>query len=68
MAPPPDPSSTDADRAAVLDGTAQSLGLVIADEWRDEILAHMKVIAAAAQALNEFPLDEEIEPAAVFRP
>jgi hypothetical protein len=61
------PPSED-DLAASLDATAKLLGLEVAPAWRSEVLVHMKVIAAAAQLLTGFPLDEEAAPAPVFRP
>ena len=54
--------------AASLDAATGLLGLTIAPEWRAEVVAHMKVIGAAAQLLADFPLDEEAAPAPVFRP
>ena len=62
----PDSPLTDADRAAVLDATAKLYGLVVAPEWRAEVLLHMKVIGEAAQLVGAFPLDDQSEQAPVF--
>jgi len=55
-------------RAAALDAAIALLGLVVAPEWRICVLAHMNVTAEAAQLVLDFPLDDELEPAPVFRP
>ena len=59
---------TDEDRAAALAAAARLLGLSVAPEWREEILFHMKVLGEAAQLLADFPLDDVVEPAAIFAP
>ncbi len=64
MANPPD----DKDRGAMLDAASVSLELTIAPEWREQVLFHMKLVGEAARLLNDFPLDDEIEAAPVFRP
>lgn len=62
------PTPTDEDRAAALDAAIALLGLTIEPGWREAILAHMKVTGEAAQLVLEFPLEDELEPAPVFRP
>jgi hypothetical protein len=59
---------TNEERAAALDAATRLLGLSVAPAWRAEILFHMQVIAEAAQLVDEFPLDDTIEPAPVFAP
>ena len=62
------PIPTDKDREAALDATIALLGLTIEPDWREAILAHMKVTAEAAQFVLEFPLEDDVESAAVFQP
>jgi hypothetical protein len=57
----------DADFAAALDAAALN-GLTVDPAWRQTILGHMKVTAAVAQLVLEFPLGDELDPAPVFRP
>jgi len=59
---------TEPDQSKALDATTAALGLVVEPEWREAVLLHMRVIGAAAQLLLEFPLDDEIEAAPIFRP
>ena len=42
-------------------------GLTMEPEWRDNVLAHFEVIAAAAKLVTQFQLDDHLEPASVFR-
>jgi hypothetical protein len=58
---------TDQDRAAALDAALALLGIAVEPEWRASILAHLKVTTDAATFLLDFPLDDEIEPAPVYR-
>ncbi len=62
------PVPTDEDRAAWLDAASLLLGLAIEPDWREAILVHMTVIGEAAQLVLEFPLEDELDPAPVFRP
>jgi hypothetical protein len=62
------PLPTDKDREAALDAMTALLGLTIEPLWREAILAHMKVTGEAAQLVLDFPLEDDIEPAPVFRP
>ena len=64
----PRPIPTDTDRAAVLDAATALLGLAIDPAWRESILAHMKITGEAAQLVLEFRLEDEVEPAPVYRP
>jgi hypothetical protein len=59
---------TDEDIGAALDAAVAQLGLVVDPAWRKDILAHMKLTGAAARLVLEFPLEDELEPAPVFRP
>ena len=56
------------DRIAMLDAAIAQLGLAVAPAWREAVLIHMEVIADAARLVEEFPLEDESEPAPVFRP
>jgi hypothetical protein len=58
----------DADREAALDAATVLLGLRVETAWRPEVVAHMKVIAEAARLILDFELEDEIEPAPVYRP
>jgi len=48
-------------------GTAL-LGIAIAPEWQVAIRMHLSVSLVHAAAVLEFPLPDEAEPAAVYRP
>lgn len=57
----------DAGTHAVIDALAPLLGLTIAPEWRDAVAMNVKTVTAAASLVMAFPLDDEAEPAPVFR-
>ena len=52
--------------AACLDGGAALHGLTIPAEWREAVLANMRVLAQAAALVVEHPLDDHAEAAPVF--
>lgn len=52
---------------AVIDAVAPLLGLAIEPAWRDAVAMNVKTVAAAAGLVLAFPLDDETEPAPVFR-
>lgn len=58
----------DPDLEAVIDAMAPFLGLEIRPDYRPGIVVNLKVTADLAALVLEFPLDDQAEPAAVFRP
>ena len=42
------------------------MGLSIAEDWRPVVEAHIAAIEQAAELVQSFPLDEEVEAAPVF--
>lgn len=68
MATPLSPSPFDADQAgAVVDATAPMLKIAIDPVWRDSVVTHLVATANAARLVLEFPLEDELDPAPVFR-
>ena len=63
----PAPTLSDSDAEAVLDASASLLGLTVEPAWRVGVLLNLKATAAAAALVLDFPLDDELEPAPVFR-
>ena len=55
------------DADAVLDALAPVLGLAVDPAWRGGVTAHWLAIQAAARLVLDFPLDDAVEPAPVFR-
>jgi thymidylate kinase len=51
-----------------LDAAAAFQGLQISEEWRDGVRDHLTAIKAAAQLVLDYPIDAEIEAAAIFHP
>ena len=60
--------ATDTDYDALSDVHAYAQRITIAPGWRPAIKQSLIAIAAAMQALDEFELPDEIEPAPVFQP
>lgn len=52
---------------AVVDAMLPILRLEIDPAWRAEIIANLKVNARMAQRVLEFPLEDELDVAPVFR-
>jgi hypothetical protein len=52
---------------AVVDAMLPMLRLQIDPAWRPEIIANLKVNARMAQRVLEFPLDDELDAAPVFK-
>ena len=52
---------------AYIDGAALLNGIPVDPAWRAEILANLRAVANAARAVLSFPLEDEAEPAPVFR-
>jgi Protein of unknown function (DUF4089) len=63
----PRASSDRMELEAYVEEALRLAGLAIEPEWREIVLAHFEVITAAAKLVTEFPLDDHLEPAAVFR-
>jgi hypothetical protein len=61
------PPLDDAGAEAIIDAMAPLLGLSIEPAWRDAVAANLKVVANSARLVLEFPLEDELEPAPVFR-
>jgi Protein of unknown function (DUF4089) len=64
------PSKSDSEAevaAAVVDAMAPALGLSVDPAWRGEVIAHWLATARAARLVLAFPLEDELEPAPVFR-
>ena len=59
--------STDQEREALLDAALRVLDLDILPPWRASALQHLKVAEEQASLVLEFPLDDELEPAPVYR-
>lgn len=53
---------------AHLDAATAMLGLKVEPEWRPSVLAHLKATIAAGRLVADFPLHDELDPAATFRP
>jgi hypothetical protein len=62
------PALDDEKAARVMDAMAPMLGLTIDPAWRGGVIANLKVTSTLAALVLEFPLTDEDEPAAVFRP
>ena len=56
------------DAGAVIDAMAPLLRLEIEPEYRPGIATNLEATARFAALVLEFPLDDEAEPAPVFRP
>ena len=52
---------------AMLDAMAPVLGLSIDAAWRDGVVANLVTLAAMAKLVQDFPLDEHVDPAPVYR-
>lgn len=62
----PQQDGFDAER--YVDAASALIGLTIAPELRPGVIANFKQIAATAELMMSFPLDDHIDPAVVFRP
>ena len=54
--------------ATHIDHMSAFLRLDIRPEWRDDVIAHFRVMARAAEGVMAFDLPEDCEPAEIFRP
>lgn len=59
---------TDDELAEFITAGAALLGIPIAPEWQPAIRAHLAACLIHATMVGEFPLPDDAEPAAVFRP
>jgi hypothetical protein len=64
---PPQPDNEAEAAAAVVNAMAPALGLSIDPAWRGEVIAHWLATARAARLVLAFPLEDELDPAPVFR-
>ena len=62
---PPQPDTVALDGA--IDAALLLQGVTMAPEWRPAVRASLAAVSAAARLLLEFPLEDEAEPAPVFR-
>ncbi|WP_424137925.1 DUF4089 domain-containing protein [Roseomonas chloroacetimidivorans] len=61
------PLPDDAALLICLDAAAALHGIPVDPAWRGEILANLRTIGNAARLVQSFPLEDEAEPAPVFR-
>jgi hypothetical protein len=52
---------------AWLDANALLLGIVVAPEWRDQVLMHLRITRDLAQLVLDFELPDDADAAPVFR-
>ncbi len=57
----------DESAGAVVDAMVPLVGIPMAPEWRGTVTAAVQATAVAAALLLDFPLDDTVEPAPVFR-
>ncbi|WP_341895681.1 DUF4089 domain-containing protein [Ferrovibrio terrae] len=60
--------SQEFDAEAFLDATAAAMALTIDPAWRPAVLDNLIRSRQIAQAVLNFPLPDEVEPASVFKP
>lgn len=51
----------------MLEAMAPVLGLSVDAAWRDGVVANLVTLAMMAKLVQDFPLDDELEPAPVYR-
>ncbi len=51
-----------------VDIAAELINLPIDPDYRPGVIANVEAIAEIARLVTEFPLDETVEPAAIFNP
>lgn len=56
------------DADAFLDAAAAAMNLSIDPAWRPAVLDNLKRSRQIAQAVLDFPLPDDIEPASIFKP
>jgi hypothetical protein len=61
------PPLDDTGAEAIIGAMAPLIGLPIEPAWREAVAANLKAVSNAARLVMEFPLEDEVEPAPVFR-
>lgn len=61
------PPLDDATAGAAIDAAVALHGIPLDPAWRGDAAQNLKAIAGAFRLVAEFPLDDELEPAPVFR-
>ena len=56
------------DVEAYVDAASATIGLAIPPELRPAVVANFKQIAETASVVMSFPVDDDVDPALVFRP
>jgi hypothetical protein len=56
------------DAEAYVDAASAAIGLTIAPELRPSVVANFRQIADTAALVMSFPIEDDIDPAVVFRP
>ncbi len=64
--PAPNLPTPPGDLDAVLEASVGLLGLTVLPEWREPVLANLRVLRSAAALVEGFPLPDEAEAAPVF--
>ncbi len=64
---PTPPTPDEAALLAAVENAVALFGVPMDPAWQPAVLASFGTIAAAARMVAEFPLDDEAEPAPVFR-
>ncbi|MBV9077590.1 MAG: DUF4089 domain-containing protein [Methylobacteriaceae bacterium] len=67
MPEPTDPILDDEAAGRIVDAMAPMLGIAIDPAWRAAVVANLQATTRAAALVLAFPLDDELEPAPVFR-
>lgn len=49
-----------------IDAVSSAMGLTIAPEWKASVRANLDVTLKMAQLIQDFPLPDDIEPAAIY--
>ena len=64
---PPMPPLDDEACGGIVDAMAPMLGIAIDPAWRGAVVANLKATANAARLVLDVPLEDELDPAPVFR-
>ena len=51
----------------IVDAVAPMIGIAVDPEWRAGVVGHLRATVDAARLVADFPLEDELEPAPVFR-
>ena len=63
----PTPPLDDETARAIVDAMAPMLGIAVDPAWREAVVTSFQATANAARLVLDFPLEDELEPAPVFR-